>query len=485
MWELAAPAPSLVKDYFRFVIAFFEVISTSAPHIYHSALLLSPQQSAVRKLYEQYARPLARVVHGLSFSWKPIVATLGHNENNLKVTWSPSSRFIAIAGVDSTSISIADAVTLKQLNTIELPQHHSAQLLSFSPDGRLLTKFGDGELTTWDLQTGGPVATFLYVNAVDFHGFSSTYSMDGKVIAVACERKDSSDFFGHTTTTIVTYNLLSKTSVYSYPIQKSHVIPQTWTHGDYIRFATVEPGSIRIWEIAFNSVNTPEEVDSLPLTDEIPSSNHLLFLPTPPRLALALQNKISVRNAQGSKVLLDFTVISPYPSMSFSPDGRFFAFSTGEQLRIWKESPTGYKPHQNLALDNSNGSPPPYFSPNGESVVMICDSSVRLWPTAYPIVPPYHIPDYPVDRERLLPVFSPDETLVAVRPEENRVMILDLESGDSRLAIDVDMKIVCVRVTGSMVVVASYEKAVAWDIPARDSALNSRVNMMLESRRVQ
>jgi hypothetical protein len=65
-----SPTLNLVNDYIRFVITFFEVISTSAPHIYHSALLLSPRTSMVHKLHKAYVRPLARVVRGLPISWE-------------------------------------------------------------------------------------------------------------------------------------------------------------------------------------------------------------------------------------------------------------------------------------------------------------------------------------------------------------------------------------------------------------------------------
>ncbi|KAF9642334.1 hypothetical protein BDM02DRAFT_3063629, partial [Thelephora ganbajun] len=59
----------LVTDCFRFVMGFFEIISTSCPHIYHSALPLCPRESIVRGLYEPHARPLTRIVRGLPNSW--------------------------------------------------------------------------------------------------------------------------------------------------------------------------------------------------------------------------------------------------------------------------------------------------------------------------------------------------------------------------------------------------------------------------------
>ncbi|KAF9643222.1 hypothetical protein BDM02DRAFT_3063517, partial [Thelephora ganbajun] len=50
-WLEVSPTVELANDCFRFVTGFFEVTEESAPHIYHSALPLSPQTSVVRKLY--------------------------------------------------------------------------------------------------------------------------------------------------------------------------------------------------------------------------------------------------------------------------------------------------------------------------------------------------------------------------------------------------------------------------------------------------
>ncbi|KAF9645891.1 hypothetical protein BDM02DRAFT_3201102 [Thelephora ganbajun] len=61
----ASPTVDLVNDCFRFVMKFFEVISASSPHIYHSALPLCPRQSMVWNLYSPYACPLTRIARGI------------------------------------------------------------------------------------------------------------------------------------------------------------------------------------------------------------------------------------------------------------------------------------------------------------------------------------------------------------------------------------------------------------------------------------
>ena len=147
-----SPTLDLVNDYFRFVIAFFEVINTSAPHIYHSALPLSPRTSIVRELYKSYARPLARVVQGFPISWEPVVTTVSHSGPVDLAVWSPCSRFIAIGCSNTGTVEVLDAVTLERLNTLnplektQLPGFPSETTLwlSFSLDSRSLTQFSYG-----------------------------------------------------------------------------------------------------------------------------------------------------------------------------------------------------------------------------------------------------------------------------------------------------------------------------------------------------
>src|ERR1700753_3996451 len=85
----ASPTLNLARDYLRFVITFFEIINTSAPHIYHSALPLSPRTSATHEIYKNHASPLARVVQGIPDSWERVVATATFDDDLYDAIWSP------------------------------------------------------------------------------------------------------------------------------------------------------------------------------------------------------------------------------------------------------------------------------------------------------------------------------------------------------------------------------------------------------------
>ena len=467
-----SPTLDLVNDCFQFVLAFFEVINTSAPHIYHSALLLSPKTSVIHKLYKSCTQPLVRVVQGLPVSWDPVVTTTKYATGlAVHATWSPCSTRVAVAFHTGT-VEILDAVTLERLDSFESPPT-AFPWLSFSPDGCLLTQFSsEQELTSWDLQTGGLIGTIhSEPNTSPTCCFSSTYSTNGKMVAVA--HKDSD-----TTTTISIYNLLSKAHTGSHHVSERCVIAPIWTHGECIRFVTVEVGFTTVWEVGFTSTEPPVQVKSLPTPDNINHSKASLFLPTLSWLAFILQEAVIVWDAQDSKLLLDFVDTSEPMMMSFSPDGHFFMCGTGShETYIWEESSTGYVLHQKFTF-RSHSQIAPILSPNGESIIVLAAFTIYQCYTTGPITSLSSSPAQHVEQNNFILEFSPDETLGAVaRLHESIVTVLNLQSGDPWLIVDAGMKVLGLKVTGSTIVVVGKTNIVTWNLPTGKHTHNVRVNI--------
>ena len=235
-----------------------------------------------------------------------------------------------------------------------------------------------------------------------------------------------------------------------------------WTHGEYLRFATVKPGAIAIWEVGFTSKHTLAEIESLPAPDNI-VSGQCLFLPTRSRIAFIFQEAVVVWDTRDSKTLLDFVDDNRPVGLSFSSDGRFFACgTTGREIHLWKESPTGYVLHQKLVysiLDLSrfggeDDTAVVLLSPNGESIIASKRPETQLWRTTDPVISLSSVPTQPVTETRFILDFSQDESLAAVaRLEDNIATIIDLRSGDTRLIIDVGTSIWGLRATGNTIVV--------------------------------
>ena len=228
----ASPIPNLVRDYIRFAITFFEVINASAPHIYHSALLLSPRTSITYEMHKQHTHPLAKVVQGMLISWEPVVATASFN-SLVDAVWSPCNRFIAVT--TSQFVGILDAVTLSQLSIFNYYTYAGGYwLLGFSPDSRRLTLCTCDNLFSWDLQTGSPLGIIPSAPSPHTKTFSFEHSEDGNVVAVAYKSWDYSDPDRKYNTSIYTYNLLSRERVGSCHVPEGQMIYPIWTHNGYL-----------------------------------------------------------------------------------------------------------------------------------------------------------------------------------------------------------------------------------------------------------
>ena len=468
-----SPTLDIVNDCFRFVTGFFEVISTSAPHIYHSALLLSPKTSIVRTLYGPQANPLARGVQGVPTSWDPSTASTRLPGFVDAVAWSPCSRFVAIAWRSSDEVAILDAITLKRLyTTCSACQLGYSVDLTFSPDGRLLT--GNSRTATsanyavsWDLQTGGLISGISTgEDSGSYHSMS--YSGCGGMFGVL--------FKGARVSTIIIYNVLSGTPISSHSV-KEPIVNTIWTHGEYLRFATAESGSITVWEVGFTSSHAPAEVESLSTPDDF-SSDEFLLSPTLSRFAFVSQGRVVVWDARHLKALLTSEDVKNPRNMTFSPDGRFFICGTkGPEVYLWKESPDSYLLHRKFI--SSAGPTKQVISPDGGSIVAFGGSAIQLWRTANSPTSPSSVlaPPFKHTSEDFVLEFSPNTELAAVtRRLGKMVTVLDLKAGNPRLVIDSGMEICAVRITGSAIAVADGGKIVTWDIPARTSALGARAN---------
>ncbi|KAF9646629.1 hypothetical protein BDM02DRAFT_2987144 [Thelephora ganbajun] len=452
-------------------MGFFEVISTSSAHIYHSALPLCPRQSIVRSLYEPHARPLARIVHGLPDSWESSIAATTFPSSIHTAVWSPCSRFIAVSW--GKKIEVLDAVTLERVTTLDPPGRRTSYLV-FSPNARLLTQHSHDPSgwITWDLQTGGLVSTFAVEESKHSVPYlSATYSACGTMFATFC-CIDS-------TLTISIYNVLSGTPIRSYS-GYGRSQNKVWAHGGCLRFATIESGSITTEEIGFASGHRPTEVESLPVPDNFDPSRPYRFHPTSSRLAFNTKGLVMVWNGHDSRFLLESMDVKDcmIMSTSFSSDGRSLAYKTwNQEIHLWKESPTGYTLHRKFISDVSDFEP--LVSPNGESIIAFGGSAIQLWHTIHSITPLSHVSTPTLRRSwNVFTVgFSSDEVLAAVaRMGDETVMILDLKSSISRLTIDTGMEVYAVGVAGSAVVVVGEGKIVTWSLPAGNDVLNPRAN---------
>ena len=497
-----SPTLNLANDFSRFVTQYFEIISTSPPHIYHSALLLAPTGSLVRRLYASLAQPLVRVVHGVPVSWgSDAAAATSRFEIELAV-WSPCDRFIAISPEREITVDVLDSTTLERLHRLEPPQEMSvySEALVFSPDSRMLTSFvrndnlDTGSVVSWDLQTGGVASVIDWKGPPDTKVGKAhiTYLGNGRMIAVL-SRYDSS-------TIISIYDVVS--GVHMHDVDhlaltnpdltlESPYVYNIWTCGASLRFATPGPTAISVWEVGITPGAIPTEIETVSVPEfvfrprEQSDIAWIEFHPASCRLAF-IQNGIGgtllVWDARTSKFLLHKTGLDFHPPMTFSSDGRLFACTTVEsEVYLWKESPAGYALFKKFTPGIRCSKP--CLSPSGRSIFTFGGSMIQLWSDKSFTTPTTPTPSVSAKtlqhtHEGFVLEFLPDRpSAVVTRKKDKSVTVLNLDSGALQLSIDTSTEVYGLRSIENTIVVIGDEKAIAWDLPGGEFPPDARMDV--------
>ena len=384
-------------------------------------------------------------------------------------------------------VDVLDSATLQRLQTLEPPRDVSTKLrvLIFSPDSRILTcasgdckGFRDHELfvVSWDLQTGGVTSVINWqVLLQDFMNPPSiAYSANGKMVGALYYHHHSAFF-------IFVCDVASGVLVHSHFHKATNLLlTHIWTHGESLRFATVDGPIITVWEVGFTSSAAPTEVETLRAPDGFGAGWHVSgLLPIPFRLVLSpsVKHHVVVWDARNSRYLLECTDAKHPAAVSFSSDGHFFACSAdGSDVHLWKESPTGYTLH-GMFKSNTKYSRP-LLDRSGESIIVFGDPGyeIGLWRTKNITTPSSILTQAFQHTEDFILEFSPDGMLAAVAMRgDNIVTVLELKSGVPRLTIDTGMGVFGLGVIGDTVAVIDSQKVITWGIPSGDCVPGARV----------
>ena len=471
----------LANDCHRFVAAFFEIIRASSPHIYHSALALTPKTSIVRKLYESHSHPFVRIVRGVSESWDSNTAAATFPFNIGRAVWSPCNRFIAITPWDAVRVDILDSATLQRLQSLgPLGGFTQPAALIFSPGNRMLTysshKPPHSSITslsqemlivTWDLQTGRRVSTIEWSQPYDPTPEKPhiTYSMDGGKVAIL-----SSWYRG------AIFDVIS--GVYMHDIDchqpYGYRLCHIWTHGESIRFATSEPTGICIWEVGFAPGDRSVKLKVLPGSEDLTTRTNFGSLPALDRVALADTNPAPVWDSQDSKSLLHHTDLHLNPLITFSSGRSFFTCLTaGSVIYLWENFPKSYifervpSAHKEIL-----------FSPNGKLFITFFGNMVRLWHMNNVTSASPSLSDQPMEIRKFIIDFIPDRSLaVVVRQEDNMITVLDLNSGVSWFTIETPIKVYGLGMNKNTIVAIGCDKAIAWNMPGENPLPNASLDI--------
>jgi len=361
------------RDYFQFVTKFFEIIKLSAPHIYHSALELSPQSSIVREKYyfKFFQDHKPRVIYGVFSSWKPA----GIDGNYGSYTWSPCGQFFATQ--TSTSVEIRDTLTLDKCSTLQptkpipedlKPIGHSPSALAYSPDGHSLVGCFGSAATIWDIQTGGVIKE-IECGAIDASPKSLVWSLDGTTIGALFPA-------GVGSWTVVTCDIAS-VKVSTCAVQ-SPFEPYLWLHESSIWMMAVSGNKTtintsEIWPTTFGypvkSYSTSYNISDDPVMHQdgfISGNFH--------------GGMLCAYNIHTQRFMLSEPGL--FTSNCFSPRGGLFAASNRHEVCIWRLEEYGRYYHQQrkFPLWEALGDTPRglKFSPTPSSLLISRDGFLEV-----------------------------------------------------------------------------------------------------------
>ena len=343
---------------------------------------------------------------------------------------------------------------------------------------------------SWDTRTGCIVSSIEHRGQkADINGTPLiTYSTD-RMVGILYQY--------HTSAVISIYDVILGVYLYNVPqgVDKGPHGPRfcnIWTHGESLRFATIEPTTISVWEVGLLANFTPMKVATFPIPENMHHTGSLglkslrtrvQFFPASYRLVLTRASESACqilvwRLGDPEPRFIGTDGRSIAPRVTLSSDGRFLAYPGIEaEVYLWKESPTGYV----LAaiLPPSARYSDPLLSPNGESII-ICDSSrIRLWctnafktntttATAAPSSSPSSssVSTQPQQTENFVLEFHSVRPLAAfARRKGSTVTILDLESGLPHMTVNAGVEVLDIRVVDDIVIVVNDGEVVIWELP--------------------
>ncbi|QRW13889.1 hypothetical protein RhiLY_12888 [Ceratobasidium sp. AG-Ba] len=407
--DVMTSVSSHAHDAYRLVLAFYDAILESTPHLYLSALGLAPKGSRVAQRMRPYFPNILIVEEGLNTGWSSWLRSIPHGAVVTSVGVSSDGRRI-VSGSEASLVQLWDADSGSAISDPLSGHSDTVRCVGFSLNGRnVVSGSYDHTARVWDLETGAIVSVLPHdagVMSAVFHPDNMrviTGSFEGKIRVWDAKSGTELHQFGH----LDSVNSLavahdgrrvasgsSDRTIRLWDVSSGNAVHQSLVgHSDYVYSVAFAPdglhlasgsndGTIRIWD-----VNTCTSI---------------------------------LRIMDGS--------CGPVWSAAYSPSGRHIISGTWDKtIRIW-DVQTGTALYEPL-VGHLGTVRSAVFSSNGRRIVSGSeDGSLRVWDAEV------ETPASDNQSHDLTCVwavaFSSDSSRIASSHMDSRIRVWDIKTGD-------------------------------------------------------
>lgn len=306
----------IIRDARRFILTYRKMIEIAPLQLYASALLFSPTESLIRRLFNQEEPTWLASKPIMDARWGPCIQTLeGHKDTIRSVVCSADGQRLATASRDKT-VKIWDYHTGGCLLTLK-GHHNTVGSVAFSADcQKVISSSSDGTVKIWDARVGNCLQT---LKCQSYKWSWATLSPDGKLAATISETDD-----------LIIWNLAGEFShILDVPIH-GFLIAAVFS-ADSRQFALVYSDEVHIWHIATNA-----HFQTL-RGHFIAADNTAAFSPNSQQFASYVYEKeIKIWSIETGECIKILPRSGAAMSVVFSPDGLRIASALGDKtIKIW------------------------------------------------------------------------------------------------------------------------------------------------------